>query len=110
MNEYETTIIRKKISCYGQVQGVGFRFRAKKAAETVGATGWVRNEDDGSVSMEIQGTEQQIDQLFLLITKGTYIRIDRMTAKTIPLVENEASFDIRELTDFWNFWHSRRKR
>ncbi|MCR5233462.1 MAG: acylphosphatase [Lachnospiraceae bacterium] len=33
---------------YGAVQGVGFRYRAKYAAQSVGATGWVRNEYDGS--------------------------------------------------------------
>lgn len=51
MNE----VIRKRIRFFGSVQGVGFRYRAKHAAASVGATGWVRNEYDGSVSMEIQG-------------------------------------------------------
>ena len=56
-------IIRKKIIFRGEVQGVGFRFRARSAAEHFGATGWVRNEYDGTVSMEIQGTEAQIAEV-----------------------------------------------
>jgi len=48
-------MIRRHIIFYGDVQGVGFRFRAYHAATMYGCTGWVRNECDGSVIMEIQG-------------------------------------------------------
>ena len=85
-------IIRRHITFYGSVQGVGFRWRARHAAEMVGATGWVRNEWDGSVIMEIQGTEEQIDQVILAIERGTYIRIENMDGKTIPVVEQERGF------------------
>ena len=44
---------RRHISFYGWVQGVGFRYRARHAAELYGCTGWVRNEWDGSVTMEM---------------------------------------------------------
>ena len=47
-------IIRQRIIFTGSVQGVGFRFRARCAAEQYGCTGWVRNEYDGSVLMEIK--------------------------------------------------------
>ena len=57
------SIVRKHIIFYGYVQGVGFRYRARHAADLYGCTGWVRNEWDGSVSMEIQGEESQIDQV-----------------------------------------------
>ena len=59
---------------------------------SVGATGWVRNEYDGSVSMEIQGTESQIDQVILAIERGTYVHIENMDVRTIPLVEGEHGF------------------
>ena len=45
---------------YGQVQGVGFRYRARHAADVHGCTGWVKNKSDGSVTMEIQDAEEQI--------------------------------------------------
>lgn len=48
----------------GQVQGVGFRWTAMRAAHDAGCTGWVRNEYDGSVSMELQGTNEQIAAYF----------------------------------------------
>ncbi|MBP5222933.1 MAG: acylphosphatase [Lachnospiraceae bacterium] len=83
---------RKHIIFYGSVQGVGFRYRACHAAQAVGVTGWVKNEYDGSVVMEIQGTEEQIDQVILMIERGTYIRIDQMKVKNLPLAENERDF------------------
>ena len=45
--------VRKHITFYGWVQGVGFRYRARHATELYDCTGWVRNEWDGSVTMEI---------------------------------------------------------
>ena len=56
-------IIRKRFSFSGTVQGVGFRWRARHAAESYGATGWVRNERDGSVTMELQGSEETIERV-----------------------------------------------
>ena len=71
-------MIRKQIIFYGWVQGVGFRYRARNAAERYGCTGWIHNEYDGSVCMEIQGTEEAIDQVILAIEAGRYIRIENM--------------------------------
>ena len=45
--------------------------------------------------MEIQGTEAQIDEVFRMVSRGTYVSIDRMEAKTIPLEEGEYGFRIR---------------
>ena len=87
--------IRQRITFYGRVQGVGFRYRARYAAEHVGATGWVRNEYDGSVVMEIQGTQEQIDQVIMLIEKGSWVRIEHMEVKRLPPDEEERSFRTR---------------
>lgn len=48
----------------GQVQGVGFRWTAQHLARDLGLTGWVRNEWDGSVTMELQGTDGQVSEFF----------------------------------------------
>lgn len=85
-------LIRKRIAFYGWVQGVGFRWRARNAADLYGCTGWVRNEYDGSVLMEIQGEEAQIDQVILAIERGRYVRIENMKVKNIPVIEGEYGF------------------
>ena len=83
---------RKHIVFRGSVQGVGFRYLARQAADRVGCTGWVRNEWDGSVSMEIQGTESMIDQVILAIERGLYVRIVNMDVKELKPVEGEYGF------------------
>ena len=88
-------MIRRHITFYGSVQGVGFRYRARHAAALHGCTGWVRNEWDGSVTMEIQGTEAQIDAVILAIERGTYVRIENMESRTIPIDESERGFHTR---------------
>ena len=88
-------VIRKRICVYGGVQGVGFRWRAKCAANAVNATGWVRNEYDGSVTMEIQGTEAQIDRVVQAIGKGLYVRVERTEEKRIPTDPDERDFRTR---------------
>ena len=99
MSDYESKIIRKQIRVYGSVQGVGFRYRAEHAAESVGATGWVRNVADGSVLMEIQGTEEQIDRVFMMVCRGSYVEIRNMEAKTIPVLDKEYGFRTVETFD-----------
>ena len=49
----------------------------------------------GSVSMEIQGTEAQIDRVILEIEQGRYVKIENMEVRTIPIKEEERGFRIR---------------
>ena len=55
--------VREHIISYGEVQGVGFRYRAKYLAQYLDITGFVRNQWDGSVEMEAQGREKDIEAL-----------------------------------------------
>ena len=59
--------IRYHVIFYGQVQGVGFRYRAYYAAYQLGLTGWVKNLYDGSVEMEVEGEEPLIDELIIFL-------------------------------------------
>jgi acylphosphatase len=42
--------------------------------------------------MEVQGTEEQIDQVIIAIERGSYIRIEQMDVKTIPVIEHDRDF------------------
>ncbi|MDY4691343.1 acylphosphatase [Atopobiaceae bacterium SGI.236] len=55
---------RRALRFTGTVQGVGFRWNSKAIADSLGCTGWVRNEWDGSVQMELQGTDEQVARFF----------------------------------------------
>ena len=68
-------LIRQHMKITGQVQGVGFRYRARYAASNLGVTGWVKNEWDGSVELEAQGTIEQINQMLKVINQSPYIQM-----------------------------------
>ena len=92
-------ITRKRFSFSGYVQGVGFRWRARRAAEAAGVTGWVRNEADGSVTMELQGRIEAIEQVLDTIERGLYIQIAGMDVRTIPPQDGERGFAVKD--DRW---------
>ena len=92
-------MIRKHITFTGAVQGVGFRWRARQAANMFRCTGWCRNEWDGSVTMEIQGAEHAIDSVILAIERGTYVRVERIEQKKIPVEPDERGFVTK--SDCW---------
>lgn len=73
-----TNIIRKHFFFKGRVQGVGFRYRAQNAASLYSVTGWVKNLYDGSVEMEAQGTEEDIDKVVQALQDSRYIVINDM--------------------------------
>ena len=50
-------MIRKRIIFTGTVQGVGFRYRARYAAELYGCKGWVRNEYDSPPPTPTESTQ-----------------------------------------------------
>ncbi len=54
----------------GQVQGVGFREAVVSRAHRLGALGWVRNEEDGSVLVHAEGLEGAVEDLVLLLREG----------------------------------------
>ncbi|MCP4261751.1 MAG: acylphosphatase [Planctomycetes bacterium] len=54
-------MIAKHITFTGRVQGVGFRFTARRAANRRQLTGYVRNMPNGSVEMLAQGRPVEVD-------------------------------------------------
>lgn len=55
--------MRKKIIFYGKVQGVGFRYAIKMLAEKFNIFGWVKNNNDRSVTLVAEGLEKNIENL-----------------------------------------------
>ncbi len=68
--------VRKHMIFHGRVQGVGFRYTAKYLARSMNLTGWVKNEYDGTVVMEVQGRETLIFELMKGLNRNQFIQID----------------------------------
>ncbi|TWT98922.1 acylphosphatase [Neorhodopirellula pilleata] len=56
-------IIRKVYRYRGEVQGVGFRANAIHQARGLTITGFIRNEPNGDVTMDVQGSPHDVQEL-----------------------------------------------
>ena len=54
----------------GRVQGVGFRFFARRAALDEGVRGWVRNREDGTVETVAHGAPEAVERYFEKLKSG----------------------------------------
>lgn len=55
----------------GRVQGVSFRLAVQEQASSLGITGFVRNEPNGSVYLEAEGSPEALQQLAAWCQAGT---------------------------------------
>ncbi len=54
----------------GRVQGVGFRWYVRQAADRLRLAGWVRNCSDGSVEVAVEGSPEAQEQLATAVRRG----------------------------------------
>ena len=70
----------------GRVQGVGFRWWVRSAADRMGLTGWVMNgADERSVDVVAEGPAASLDQLAGMLRQGPPgAVVDRVEASRSP--------------------------
>ncbi len=78
----------------GKVQGVSFRASTKKTAESLGITGWVTNEPDGSVRIEVEGAVEQLREFMEFCKTGPErAQVSSVNYQEVP-INNFMSFEI----------------
>jgi acylphosphatase len=89
-------MIRQRVIYSGRVQGVGFRATTCDVAEGFEVTGFVRNEHDGTVLLEVQGHPDTAVRPFLEALRLRMGRhISRENARSVTVAEGECGFEIR---------------
>ena len=80
----------------GRVQGIGYRRWAMRMAQEIGEiSGWVRNEDDGSVEILMRGESGKINKMIAACYDGPlFARVDKITF--LPNVKNYFLPDIKD--------------
>jgi acylphosphatase len=63
-----TTTLHLRIA--GRVQGVGYRYSLRAAAQANGISGWVRNRRDGTVEAVVQGSPEAIERILAWAKRG----------------------------------------
>ena len=86
--------IRKEFHFEGNVQNIGFRFEVQSHAMPLGITGYAKNNDDGSVTAQLQGSLKNINKVILDLQNIDRIQIDFISEKDIPLDYYENDFSI----------------
>lgn len=86
--------IRREYYFEGTVQNVGFRFEIQKRAKPLGITGFAENNDDGSVTSQMQGKEKDIESVIESLQKIDHIHINFISEKDLPVEPKEKSFVI----------------
>lgn len=88
-------MIRKHMLISGRVTGVGLRFRAVSIAEAMGLTGYVRNVDDDTVEMEIQGRSDEIALLIERLRSSKWIDITEIEERDMAPLPDDYGFRVR---------------
>jgi acylphosphatase len=90
-------LVRWRLRALGRVQGVGYRERVRQAGRELGVAGEVWNEPDGSVSIEVQGSEVEVERFIVRISGARGVSdartVERVTA--VPLRIGEPRFSVR---------------
>ena len=86
---------RRAVIFQGRVQGVGFRYAAREVAEAFAVTGWVRNEPEGSVRLEVQGEPAEVAAMLEALTQRMAGYIHEAHTEPMALTLGEEGFGIR---------------
>jgi DNA ligase D-like protein (predicted 3'-phosphoesterase) len=89
----DKTAVRAAV--YGRVQGVGYREATVRRADSLGAMGWIRNGEDGSVRVHAEGTASAVGQLLDFLREGPRAAaVDAVEVERVK-VEGHEQFAIR---------------
>lgn len=84
-----------QLNIYGKVQNVGFRYNTQIMANEYNIAGYVKNMTDGSVFVEAEGEESDLDKFVLWCKKGpTWAYVYKVDVEYIPL-QKYSDFKIR---------------
>ncbi|NMB57388.1 acylphosphatase [Candidatus Beckwithbacteria bacterium] len=82
------------ITITGRVQGVGFRFFVKSLATKFNLSGFVKNQINGSVYLEIEGDTPNIEEFLVKIKQGPRnAKVQDFKIEEVK-IKNFASFEI----------------
>jgi acylphosphatase len=78
----------------GKVQGVFYRHNTRQKAQSLNITGWVKNNEDGTVELNACGTEENIKNLIDWLQEGpTKATVENVNWREIP-EETHTNFKI----------------
>lgn len=84
------------ITVQGEVQGVGYRFYTQTVAKQLGLLGWVRNEYNGTVTVEATGDDNQLTTFISYLKEGPrFAHVESLTVEEKPFNHDHHIFYIK---------------
>lgn len=87
--------MRRVVRFTGHVQGVGFRATCRSIATELGLAGWVQNQIDGSVELEVQGDNHAIEAFLSEVHQAFGRKIVSTESRPMQETAGEVGFTIR---------------
>ena len=80
---------------HGDVQAVGFRYFVQRTAAQNALTGWVRNNDDGTVELVAEGPREKLEELKRAVERGPRMaHVQRVDAEWSSATGSLHGFDL----------------
>lgn len=96
MSKSTTNRTRRAARITGRVQGVGFRHFTRQTARRLDLSGWVRNEPDGAVRLEVEGPPDAVEQLLEAVHQGPpAARVDAVDTDVREATGSTEAFRVR---------------
>lgn len=88
------TLARRRCRFSGLVQGVGFRYETQRIASQLGLSGWVQNQSNGSVVVEIEGPANYIEAFLMAVEAVSRFDITDIQVEDLPPTKAETTFRV----------------
>ncbi len=96
MNTRGGELARLDARVWGRVHGVGFRYFVVMQAMHLGLTGWVANEQDGSVRCVAEGPRADLEKLLEMLHEGPASSIvERVVEDWLPSTGSWGTFSVQ---------------
>jgi acylphosphatase len=96
MNARSGELARLEANVRGRVQGVGYRYFVIARAMRLGLTGWVANEQDGSVRVVAEGPRADLDALLEELREGPPAAlVEHVIDDWLPFTGRWSEFGVR---------------
>jgi acylphosphatase len=86
---------RRELHYSGRVQGVGFRYTARRIATGYGVSGFVRNLSDGRVQVVVEGIRGELDRYLSALGAEMKRNITGAETLTSPATGEFDGFEVR---------------
>lgn len=90
----EKDLIAYKVLYSGMVQGVGFRYTARRIAVNYNITGYVKNLMNGKVEILVEGAKEEVERFLVGISKSFQDYITKVEKTEVPEKGEYDNFEI----------------